>query len=62
MAGPSVNRQVQKLVDEGLVERRRCGQSQRYWLTPECADAFTMIATAEVAGDRATPFPDRASA
>ncbi|MEN6518673.1 MAG: MarR family transcriptional regulator [Methanospirillum sp.] len=61
VAGPSVNRQVQRLIDEGLVERRRCGQSQRYWLTPECAGAFASIATAEAAHDP-VQAPDRASA
>ncbi|HIH02799.1 MAG TPA: MarR family transcriptional regulator [Methanoregulaceae archaeon] len=62
VAGPSVNRQVQRLVDEGLVERRRCGQSQRYWLTPDAARAFATIAMAEAPHDGVIQTRDRASA
>ncbi|MEN6342329.1 MAG: winged helix-turn-helix transcriptional regulator [Methanospirillum sp.] len=47
VAGPTVTRQVQRLVDEGLVENRGSGLSQGYWLTPECADALGAIAEAE---------------
>ncbi len=62
VAGPSVNRQVQRLVDEGLVERRRVGQSQRYWLTPDAAGAFATIAMAEAPRDGVLQTRDRASA
>ncbi len=62
VAGPSVTRQVQRLVDEELVERRRCGQSQRYWLTPACADAFASIAMAEAPHGHVIQPGDRASA
>jgi predicted transcriptional regulator len=47
VAGPSVTRQVQRLVDEGLVENRGYGPSQGYWLTPECAGVFTAITVAQ---------------
>ena len=62
VAGPSVNRQVQRLIDEGLVERRRCGQSQRYWLSPDAAEAFATIAMAEAPHDGVIQTRDRASA
>lgn len=47
VAGPSVTRQVQRLVDEGLVANRGYGPSQGYWLTPECAGVFTAITVAQ---------------
>ncbi len=43
VAGPTVTRQVQRLVDEGLVENRGSGRTQGYWLTPACADAVASI-------------------
>ena len=49
-------------IEEGLVERRRCGRSQRYRLTPECAGAFATIAIAEAAQNRNLQTWDRASA
>lgn len=52
VAGPSVTRQVKRLVDEGLVENRGGGLSQGYWLTPGCADAFTAIAMAQTERNR----------
>ena len=62
VAGPSITRQVQRLFDEGLVERRRCGQSQRYWLTPDATDAFATIPMAEAVGKRGLQTLDLASA
>jgi predicted transcriptional regulator len=58
VAGPSVTRQVQRLVDEGLVENRGCGLSQGYRLTPECAHAFTSIAMAQAERNRSVQVPD----
>jgi hypothetical protein len=49
---------VQRLVDEGLVENRGSGLSQGYWLTPECADAFTAIAMAQAERNRGVQVPD----
>lgn len=62
VAGPSVTRQVQRLIDEALVEPRRCGRFQRYWLTPECAGVFTTIEAAGSLHDPVTQPGDRASA
>ena len=62
LAGPTVTRQVQRLVDEGLVEPRRCGRSQRYWLTPPCTEAFAAVeAVGPVQGETVRAF-DLASA
>lgn len=58
VAGPSVTRQVQRLVDEGLVENRGYGPSQGYWLTPECAGVFTALTMAQAERDRGTQVPD----
>lgn len=40
MAGPSVTRQVQRLIGEGLVESERRGRSTCYRLTDECRAAL----------------------
>jgi DNA-binding transcriptional ArsR family regulator len=40
VAGPSVTRQVQRLIEEDLVESERCGRSTCYRLTPDCVFAF----------------------
>ena len=40
VAGPSVTRQVQRLSEDGLVERDRCGRATCYRLTPDCIAAF----------------------
>ncbi len=62
LAGPTVTRQVQRLIDEGLVEPRRCGRSQRYWLTPPYTEAFAAVeAVGPVQGEAVRAF-DRASA
>lgn len=59
LAGPSVTRQVQRLIEDGLVERERCGRSTCYRLTPDCAAAFGLsLAT----GIESVPAPDRAAA
>lgn len=58
IAGPSVTRQVQRLVDESLVENRGSGLSQGYWLTPACADAFRAIAMARAERNRGAQVPD----
>lgn len=62
LAGPTVTRQVQRLVDEGLVEPCRCGRSQRYWLTSPCAEAFTAVEAAETVHAETVRAFDRASA
>lgn len=62
IAGPSVTRQVQRLIDEQLVESRRCGRFQHYWLTPECAGVFATIEAAGSARDPMMSPVDRASA
>ncbi len=62
VAGPSVTRQVQRLIDEQLVESRRCGRFQRYWLTPECAGVFATIEAAVSVRDPMMSPIDRASA
>jgi predicted transcriptional regulator len=62
IAGPSVTRLVQRLVDEGLVENRGSGLAQGYWLTPACADAFGAIATALAERSREVPAQDGATA
>ena len=59
VAGPSVTRQVQRLIEDGLVESERCGRSTCYRLTPECASA---LGPALAAGVDSVPAPDRASA
>ena len=58
VAGPTVTRQVQRLVDEGLVENRGSGLSQGYWLTPESADEFASVAMAEAERNRTPQAPD----
>ena len=54
VAGPSVTRQVQRLIDDGLVESERCGRSTCYRLTPDCVAAFgpsiTTVPDAPVSG------------
>ncbi len=62
IAGPSVTRQVQRLIDEELVEPRRCGRFQRYWLTPQCAGVFATIEAAASFHDPLMQPGDRASA
>lgn len=62
LAGPTVTRQVQRLIDEGLVEPRRCGRSQRYWLTPPCAGAFAAVEAVETVHAETVRVFDRASA
>ena len=52
VAGPSVTRQVQRLIEDGLVESERCGRSTCYRLTPDCASA---LGPALPAGDRLRP-------
>ncbi len=46
VAGPSVTRQVQRLIEDGLVESERCGRSTCYRLTPDCVAAFGPSLTA----------------
>lgn len=62
LAGPTVTRQVQRLINEGLVEPRRCGRSQRYWLTPPCAAAFAAVEAVETVHAETVRAVDRASA
>lgn len=62
VAGPSVTRQVQRLIDEELVESRRCGRFQRYWLTQECAGVFATIEAARSVHDPVMQPGDRTSA
>ena len=52
VAGPTVTRQVHRLVDEGLVENRGSGSSQGYWLTPACADTVASIVMAHAERNR----------
>jgi DNA-binding transcriptional ArsR family regulator len=59
VTGPSVTRQVQRLVEDHLVESERCGRSTCYRLTTECADGFGWAFAAK--RDRGAA-PDRASA
>lgn len=40
VSGPSATRQVQRLIEDGLVERERRGRWTCYRLTPGCTDAF----------------------
>ncbi len=60
IAGPSITRQVQRLVDLGLVENRGAGRMQGYWLSPACAEAFAWITIQERGRNRAAAAEERA--
>ncbi|MEN6342901.1 MAG: MarR family transcriptional regulator [Methanospirillum sp.] len=48
VAGPSVTRQVQRLIEDGLVEAERCGRLQCYRLTGACQLALDQGSAATV--------------
>lgn len=59
VAGPSVTRQVQRLIEDGLVEAERCGRSTCYRLTAACLSALEPALAASV---DSSPVRGRASA
>lgn len=43
IAGPSVTRQMENLIDDGIVENRSPGRSNHYYLTAEAARALEKV-------------------
>ncbi|MEN6516812.1 MAG: winged helix-turn-helix transcriptional regulator [Methanospirillum sp.] len=58
VTGPSVTRQVQRLIEDGLVQAERFGRSQCYRLTEACRSALEPALAKGIAGGQVS---DRAS-
>jgi DNA-binding MarR family transcriptional regulator len=43
IAGPSVTRQMDNLIEDGIVENRALGRSNHYYLTPESARTLDKV-------------------